>query len=157
MNPVSAVRFGPSAPDSELDVSRPVPLGRTSDNNLDNDRTPGPRARNGGTCLQASVLPDLHTLGDTMAYPRWVYEPVEADHLFPGAEGAPRRDGIPDAALERFQCHYRNDTITKDDIFDYTCAVLHHRSYRERWGETLRLEYPRLPMAPDFPELVRIG
>ena len=40
--------------------------------------------------------------------------------------------------------------ISKEDIFYYTYALLHHPEYRERYGDNMKRELPRLPFAPDF-------
>jgi predicted helicase len=40
--------------------------------------------------------------------------------------------------------------ITKEDIFHYTYAVLHHPSYRKKYELNLKREFPRLPFYDDF-------
>ena len=45
-------------------------------------------------------------------------------------------------------------TIGPEDIFDYAYAIFHSPSYRERYGEFLKLDFPRLPLASD-PTLFR--
>ncbi len=56
---------------------------------------------------------------------------------------------LTDSALTQFQQHYANDAITKENIFHYIYAVLHHPGYRERFAENLKRELPRIPFAPD--------
>lgn len=61
-----------------------------------------------------------------------------------------RHDNILDEALEAYQSHYDDTSITKDDIFYYVYGLLHSPLYKERYQNNLRRELPRIPMAPDF-------
>jgi predicted helicase len=40
--------------------------------------------------------------------------------------------------------------ITKQDIFHYVYAVLHHPAYREKYALNLKREFPRIPFYDDF-------
>ena len=66
-------------------------------------------------------------------------------------------DNITDWGLNQFRTHYQDDTITKENIFHYTYAVLHHPAYREKYALNLRREFPRLPFYEDFPQWVKWG
>jgi predicted helicase len=57
---------------------------------------------------------------------------------------------MKDSAVEQFRRHYADDSITKEDIFHYIYALLHHPEYRERYAANLKRELPRIPFAPDF-------
>ncbi len=72
------------------------------------------------------------------------------DHgeLFPKAPD--RIDNITDTALRTFRVRYHDNSITKDDIFHYVYGILHSPEYRERFGNDLAKELPRIPFAPDF-------
>jgi predicted helicase len=76
-----------------------------------------------------------------------------------GAAGLPRFryaldgeriDNITDWGLKQFQAHYKKQTITKDDIFNYVYGVLHDPVYREKYAINLKREFPRIPFYPDF-------
>ena len=59
--------------------------------------------------------------------------------------------------LEQFRSHYRDEAITKWDIFHYTYALLHHPAYRERYQANLKRDLPHLPYAPDFWGFAKAG
>ena len=61
-----------------------------------------------------------------------------------------RLDNISNTALRTFQDHYTDETITKDDIFDYVYGILHASSYRDQFANDLSKMIPRIPFAPDF-------
>ena len=49
---------------------------------------------------------------------------------------------------------------TPEDIFDYIYAVLHSPTYREKYKEFLKIDFPRVPYPKDkesFKKLVKIG
>ncbi len=50
--------------------------------------------------------------------------------------------------------------LTPEDIFHYTYAVFHSPGYRSRYGEFLKIDFPRLPLTGDlvlFRALARLG
>ena len=77
---------------------------------------------------------------------------------FQGFDEAPERiDNISDTALNAFRNHYRDDSITKDDIFDYIYGILHAPSYRDEFANDLSKMIPRIPFAPDFRAFAEAG
>ena len=68
-----------------------------------------------------------------------------------------RVDNITDTALALFRCHYGDDGITKDAIFEYVYGVLHAPAYRERFANDLSKQLPRIPMAPSFEAFAEAG
>ncbi|WP_419841190.1 type ISP restriction/modification enzyme [Candidatus Poriferisodalis sp.] len=59
-------------------------------------------------------------------------------------------DNVTDWCLEQFRSHYRDDTITKDDIWEYLYGVMHAPDWRKRYHHDLQRNLPRVPLAPDF-------
>ena len=97
--------------------------------------------------LVVNKLPDHLPQGGFQCFPFYTYD----------EDGTNRRENITDWALEQFRSHYRDDTITKWDIFYYTYALLHHPDYRERYQANLKRDLPRLPYTPDFWAFAKAG
>ena len=95
--------------------------------------------------LVTNVLPDLHTLAASQCFPLYVY--MQDDKV----------DNITDLTLEEYRHHYSNPNITKNDIFYYIYAILHHEGYRNKFINSLRQVLPRIPMAPDFSKFCSVG
>ncbi|CAM3691473.1 hypothetical protein DESA109040_20025 [Deinococcus saxicola] len=60
---------------------------------------------------------------------------------------------LPSSSLllyPRERTHYKDPKISREDIFHYVYAVLHHPAYREKYALNLRQEFPRVPFYPDF-------
>lgn len=89
--------------------------------------------------LATNTITDYHFISDTKFVSLYSYD----------ANGS-RHDNITDWGLEQFQLHYDTRRITKEDIFHYTYAVLHHPAYRRKYELNLKREFPRLPFYDDF-------
>ncbi|MGZ4099551.1 MAG: type ISP restriction/modification enzyme, partial [Bacteroidia bacterium] len=68
-----------------------------------------------------------------------------------------KRDNITDWGLQQFTDHYKDKKIKKEDIFNYTYAVLHNPAYRKKYELNLKREFPRLPFYKDFWQWAKWG
>ena len=103
------------------------------------------------TCLMSNCIPNLVVTGGfgspTQCFPFYTYD----------EDGTNRRENITDWALTHFRTHYRDNTITKWDIFHYTYGLLHHPEYREKYQENLKRDLPHIPFAEDFWSFANAG
>ncbi len=90
--------------------------------------------------LMVDVIPYLHVTNNGQCFPFYTYD----------EDGSNRRENITDWALSEFRTHYGDDTITKWDIFHYTYGLLHHPTYREKYGRNLKRDLPHIPFTEDF-------
>ena len=113
--------------------------------------------------LVTNTMPDLnYNEAGTRCFPRYLYpksvDSTESENVYQSLdEELERIDNISDTALRAFQEHYSDDTITKDDIFDYVYGVLHAPSYRDQFANDLSKMIPRIPYAPDFRTFAEAG
>ena len=99
-------------------------------------------------CLITNRIPTLDLAFEkNQCFPFYTYD----------EDGTNRRENITDWALAQFRAHYRDEIITKWDIFHYTYALLHHPEYRERYQANLKRDLPRLPYTPDFWAFAKAG
>lgn len=72
-------------------------------------------------------------------------------HRFDGQQVV---DNITDWALAQFWKHYekgiKKHKIDKDSIFNYVYGVLHDPIYRDKYGQDLKRDFPRIPFYEDF-------
>ena len=90
--------------------------------------------------LMVDVLPDVHLTGDSQCFPFYTYD----------EDGTNRKDNISDWSLNEFMNHYKDENITKWNVFYYIYGVLHKPEYREKYAANLRRELPRIPFYDDF-------
>ena len=104
--------------------------------------------RKGFGCLITNMIPNLDLAFEkTQCFPFYTYD----------EDGRNRRENITDWALAQFRAHYRDDTISKWDIFHYVYGLLHHPGYREWYEANLRRDLPHMPYAPDFWGFAKAG
>ena len=72
-------------------------------------------------------------------------------------DGYHRVDNVTDATLASYQEHYGDAGITKEDIFFYVYALLHHPEYRERYADDLKKMLPHIPRAVGFHTYASVG
>ncbi len=99
-------------------------------------------ARAGFNVLAVNSVPDLHLSATEDAF--------QCLPLYRYDENGDRIDNITDWGLTQFQNHYSDRKITKENIFHYTYAVLHHPQYRTKYELNLKREFPRLPFYENF-------
>ena len=90
--------------------------------------------------LMVNQFPDQLPQGGSQCFPFYTYD----------EDGTNRRENITDWALAHFRTRYKDDTITKWDIFYYNYGLLHHPDYREKYEANLKRDLPHIPFAEDF-------
>ncbi len=96
--------------------------------------------------LISDAIPDTHFIGDTQAYPLYYYDDL-----------GNRYNAISGYALNLFRRHYKDNTITEEEIFYYIYAILHHKGYLKKYKNSLAKEAPRIALSDDFKELSILG
>lgn len=98
------------------------------------------------SALISSEIPCLDLLCHNQAYPLYYYDDL-----------GNRYNAISGYALNLFRRHYKDDSITEEEIFYYIYAILHHKGYLEKYKNSLAKEAPRIALSDDFKELSTLG
>jgi predicted helicase len=111
----------------------------------------------------------LDTAGDsTSVFPLYLYPDEKNQDLF--ADGQERTPNLNPEIVKEIaiglgltftnEKETKKDTFAPIDILDYIYAVLHSPSYREKYKEFLKIDFPRVPYPKDkntFWKLVNLG
>ena len=97
--------------------------------------------------LMVNRLADQLPQGGSQCFPFYTYD----------EDGTNRQENITDWALAEFRTHYKDDTITKWDIFHYNYGLLHHPAYRETYEANLKRDLPHIPFVKDFWGFTKAG
>ncbi len=109
----------------------------------------------------------ISSLDNAQVFPLYIY-PTEAEQKMTTAERLPNfsdefiKDFSAKLNLE-FLSDGKGDlikTFAPEDIFNYAYAVFHSPTYRARYAEFLKIDFPRLPLTSNvklFRELVALG
>jgi len=99
------------------------------------------------SCLEDA---NLFYRGGSVNCPLYLYPDSSRNDLFshlePVAEKEPNLDSKIVAALKTAY----GQEPTPEDIFHYVYAVLYADSYREKYADFLKIDFPRVPFATDF-------
>lgn len=120
---------------------------------------------------------DLHAASDqTYLLPLYLY-PDKGESLFVGAVGSIPAARQPNISLTigreiaekigrvyypvaEYPTKEGDDRLTPEEIFYYAYAIFHSPTYRSRYAEQLKIDFPRLPLTGDkklFAQLVALG
>jgi predicted helicase len=103
--------------------------------------------------LATNCIPCLDLFGKGgYFFPRYTYRELAIDGGFDFSteDSDEPVDNITDAALAAYHKAYSDPSITKDDIFFYTYALLHSPEYRNNFVADLKKSLPRIPRVQDF-------
>ncbi|HEC35590.1 MAG TPA: DNA methyltransferase [Anaerolineae bacterium] len=92
-------------------------------------------------------------------FPLYLYPDAEPQTLFSALEPQERRPNIKPWVFERLTEAY-GQRPTPEDLFHYIYAVLYAPSYREKYADFLRLDFPRIPFPAErevFDALADLG
>lgn len=98
------------------------------------------------SALVSDFISDCSLISPNQAYPLYHYDDLGNRHY-----------AISGYALNLFRRHYKDDSITEEEIFYYIYAILHHKGYLEKYKNSLAKEAPRIALSEDFKELSMLG
>ena len=84
-------------------------------------------------------------------------DPIQSFPLERYIDDENKVSNITEYGLKKFQTHYNNNDITKENIFNYCYGVLHYPAYREKYQINLKQDLPRIPFYDNFFKFVEIG
>jgi predicted helicase len=90
------------------------------------------------------------TIATNQIYSYDLIEKTECLPFYRYSDNGERIENITDWSLLQFQKHYKDKNITKKNIFHYIYAVLHNTTYRAKYEQNLKREFPRIPFYEDF-------
>ncbi len=98
------------------------------------------------SALVSDAIPDIHFIGDAKAYPLYYHDDLGNRHY-----------AISGYCLNLFRKHYKDNSISEEEIFYYIYAILHHKGYLKKYKNSLAKEAPRIALSEDFKELSMLG
>ena len=97
--------------------------------------------------LMTNLIPCLDMIEKGQCFPFYIY----------AEDGSNRQENITYWALKKFRKRYKDNSISKWDIFHYIYGLLHSPQYREKYAANLKRELPRIPFVPDFRAFTEAG
>lgn len=98
------------------------------------------------SALISDFISDYGLISPNQAYPLYYYDDL-----------GNRYNAISGYALNLFRRHYKDNSVTEEEIFYYIYAIFHHKGYLEKYKNSLAKEAPRIALSEDFKELSVLG
>ena len=98
------------------------------------------------------------TIG-SYTFPLFLYSVAERKNLFAQHESSERRPNISPEIFQALEKAYKTKT-SPEDIFNYIYAVFYAQTYRDKYKEFLKIDFPRVPFTADqnlFNKLAALG
>jgi len=95
--------------------------------------------------ISESCLISNKTSEISYVFPLYLYPDEHKEDIFSGSE---REYNISKELLDRFAKQW--DRFKPEQLFYYVYAILHSNSYRERYAQYLRMDFPRIPFPEDY-------
>jgi len=96
---------------------------------------------------------DLHILetahASAYAFPLYLYPDAAKKDLFSDLEPDERKPNLNPNVVAALTAAYGEEPAP-EDIFHYIYAVLYADTYREKYAEFLKIDFPRIPFTADF-------
>ena len=94
--------------------------------------------------LATNKIIGLDCISGTQCIPLYTYD-----------DSNKRHSNITKFGRDLFQKHHKKTTV--EDIFYYTYAIFNDPKYREKYKYNLQRKFPRIPLAKNFEQWVKIG
>ncbi len=110
-------------------------------------------------CSQSIEDFNLFYRGGNVNFPLYIYPTADRDDLFAQLEPTERQPNLNPNLIAALESTHGSDP-SPEAIFHYIYAILHAPTYREKYAESLRIDFPRIPFTSDkslFTKIASLG
>lgn len=98
----------------------------------------------------------LSNKGYGYLFPLYLYPDTTKEDLFSGSASGEKEPNIAPEIFEQLKTKYKK-VITAEQIFYYIYAVLYSNTYRTKYAEFLKIDFPRIPFTKDYKLFIKLG
>lgn len=106
------------------------------------------------TILESRVT--LSNKGIAFIFPIFIYPNTDKKDLFSDHESGEKKPNIKPELFEELKTKYKKE-VTPEDIFYYIYAVLYSNTYRKKYAEFLKIDFPRIPFTTNHKLFIKLG
>ncbi len=89
-------------------------------------------------------------------FPLYLYPNTDKNDLFSEHETGEKKPNIKQELFDELKKNFNKDA-TPEEIFYYIYAVLYGNTYREKYAEFLKIDFPRVPFAKDYNLFIKLA
>jgi predicted helicase len=98
-------------------------------------------------------LIDAHSITSAVSisylFPLYLYPETNKKDLFNEHETGEKKPNIKPELFEEFKKNFKKD-VTPEEIFYYIYSVLYSNTYRTKYAEFLKIDFPRVPFTKNY-------
>ena len=98
----------------------------------------------------------LSNKGIAYLFPLYLYPETNKKDLFSEHETGETKPNIKLELFEELKKNFKKE-VTPEEIFYYIYAVLYSNTYRTKYAEFLKIDFPRVPFTKDYKLFIQIG
>jgi predicted helicase len=99
---------------------------------------------------------NLFRRGGELVFPLYLYPETDKKDLFSEHETGEKKPNIKPELFEELKKNF-NKEVTPEEIFYYIYAVLYSNTYRKKYAEFLKIDFPRIPFTKDYKLFIQLG
>jgi len=88
--------------------------------------------------------------------PLFLYPETDKKDLFSEHETGEKKPNIKPELFEELKKNFKKE-VTPEEIFYYIYAVLYSNTYRTKYAEFLKIDFPRVPFTKDYKLFIQLG
>lgn len=88
--------------------------------------------------------------------PLYIYPDTKKEDLFSGSASGEKKPNIAPEIFEQLKAKFKK-VITAEQIFYYIYSVLYSNTYRTKYAEFLKIDFPRIPFTKDYKLFIKLG
>ena len=106
---------------------------------------------------------NLYRRGGELVFPLYLYPDTTKEDLFSSSASGEKEPNIAPEIFEKLNKLYTTPQaageveITPEQIFYYIYAVLYSNTYRKKYVEFLKIDFPRIPFTKDYKLFIKLG
>jgi len=89
-------------------------------------------------------------------FPLYLYPEKDKKDLFSEHESGEKKPNIKPELFEELKTKYKKE-VTPEEIFYYIYSVLYSNTYRTKYAEFLKIDFPRIPFASNHKLFIKLG
>jgi len=109
-----------------------------------------------GRITNFNALDIAGRFGSGCLFPLYLYPNADKKDMFSHLESAERKPNLSPKLVEALAEAYGKES-TPEAIFYYIYGILYANSYRSKYAEFLKTDFPRLPFTKDYDLFIKIG
>ncbi|MHB8854540.1 MAG: type ISP restriction/modification enzyme [Ignavibacteriaceae bacterium] len=99
---------------------------------------------------------NLYRRGGELVFPLYLYPETNKKDLFSEHGTGEKKPNIKPELFEELKNNYKKE-VTPEEIFYYIYGVLYSNTYRTKYAEFLKIDFPRVPFTKDYLLFIQLG